>query len=316
MLRLIGRWGGRVLSWIGESLFRHADWNVGIVRAPIAKFLEPEFRPQVEWLEGLRRGEFIADPFGIVRHGQLTILCERYDFRVGLGDIVSRGPGTGSMDAAAEIGLAVHRSYPYLLEHAGQLYCIPETHQAREIALYRAEDFPRQWTKVATLVRDVAAADSSVFQYEGRWWLWCVDSGRRTQAELLIWYALDLFGPWIQHRGNPVKIDARSARPAGTPFVHGGSLYRPAQDCSRIYGGRVVINRITCLTPTTFAEEPVAVVEPDPNGPYPDGLHTLSAVGDITLVDGKRIIFQWDEFRRAAVQLFSWAIGGRLTRKR
>ena len=40
-----------------------------------------------------------------------------------------------------------------------------------------------------------------------------------------------------------VKTDVRSARPAGTPFVYQGELYRPAQDCSRTYGGSIVIHR-------------------------------------------------------------------------
>ena len=52
-----------------------------------------------------------------------------------------------------------------------------------------------------------------------------------------------------------------------------------------------MINRIRRLTPSEFEEEPVASVEPDKSGPYPEGLHTLSKVGDFTLVDGKRFAF-------------------------
>ena len=42
------------------------------------------------------------------------------------------------------------------------------------------------------------------------------------------------------------------------------------------------------MTPDEFEEEVVARLQPDPAGPCPDGMHTLSAVGDLTLVDGKR----------------------------
>jgi len=49
-----------------------------------------------------------------------------------------------------------------------------------------------------------------------------------------------------------------------------------------------VINRVTRLTPDEFEEEVAAHLRPDPAGPCPDGLHTLSAVGGLTLVDGKR----------------------------
>jgi hypothetical protein len=60
-----------------------------------------------------------------------------------------------------------------------------------------------------------------------------------------------------------------------------------------------VINRVLTLTTTAFREEPAAFVEPDVNGPYPDGLHTLSAVGTtMTLIDGKRMQLAPAEFRR------------------
>ena len=53
-----------------------------------------------------------------------------------------------------------------------------------------------------------------------------------------------------------------------------------------------MINRIRRLSPSEFEEdEEVASVEPDKAGPYPEGLHTLSKVGDLTLVDGKRFEF-------------------------
>jgi hypothetical protein len=67
-----------------------------------------------------------------------------------------------------------------------------------------------------------------------------------------------------------------------------GMLHRPAQDCSRTYGGAVVINRIERLTPEEFVERPVRHLAPAAHGPYPHGLHTLSGAGNVTLVDGKK----------------------------
>ncbi|MDQ3086109.1 MAG: hypothetical protein M3Q67_04825 [Actinomycetota bacterium] len=130
-----------------------------------------------------------------------------------------------------------------------------------------------------------------MFRHGGSWWLTCTDNEDNPDTNLLVWHASRLEGPWVAHAANPVKIDVRSARPGGTPFVHRGELYRPAQDCSRAYGGRVVVNRVTRLTPQEFAEEPAATFEPSAASPFPDGRHTLSAVGDITLVDGHRFVF-------------------------
>src|SRR5439155_16783323 len=116
-----------------------------------------------------------------------------------------------------------------------------------------------------------------------RWWLACTRRDVGENMPLFVWHARSLEGPWEPHALNPVKADIRSSRPAGTPFVHRDILYRPAQDSSRMYGGGIVINRVLRLTPTEFKEEPAAAVEPFSEGPFPDGIHTLSAVGEITL---------------------------------
>ena len=65
-------------------------------------------------------------------------------------------------------------------------------------------------------------------------------------------------------------------RPAGgTPFVSAGKLYRPSQDDSHGYGGRVVVNEVEVLTPRAFAERPVRWIEPPHGSPYRDGLHAV-----------------------------------------
>src|SRR3569833_971384 len=84
--------------------------------------------------------------------------------------------------------------------------------------------------------------------------------GAHLGADLHLWYAQDILGPWTPHAANPDKTDVGSARPAGATFESDGVLYRPAQDSSHTYGGRVVINRVLALTPETFREEPAALV--------------------------------------------------------
>ena len=114
-------------------------------------------------------------------------------------------------------------------------------------------------------------------------------------------HAEALEGPWRPHAGNPVKRDIGSSRPAGTPFVHEGRLYRPAQDCTGCYGAAIVVNRVRALDPERFAEEPVARIAPDRASPFPHGAHTLVAWGERTLVDAKRHGFVGAAFRRRAL---------------
>jgi hypothetical protein len=283
-----------------RSLFRHDQWNIGIVDCPIEQFVSMSAPPQATWLSATRRSQFRADPFGTLHAERATILCEHFSYRDRLGYIVAIET-PGSRGTRVKIGPEnpVHLSYPFLFESGSQLLCVPESSAAKEIALYEIERFPDRWKKIATLIAECELVDATLFQFDARWWLAASDLAEKgANSELHLWFAPKLSGPWQPHPGNPVKVDVRSARPAGAPFWVGDQLYRPAQDCSSSYGARVSINRITVLTPTEFREEVAATVNPDPRGKYPRGLHTLSRFGDRTLIDGKRSVFVAAEFFR------------------
>ena len=280
-----------------RAWFRHDVWNIGLVRQPIAAFLDPNANYEIEWLSEPPDGAFLADPFGLVVDQTLQVFCERFDYPIAKGTICTFSWPT-SQEASFEsvIEQPFHLSYPYLISHNDKLYGVLEQAQSRRVDLYQAKQNMSDWHRVATIIDDFPAVDSTIFKHQGHWWLICASSDEGAfSSKLYVWYAADLFGPWTAHSGNPVKTDIRSTRPAGTPFVHQGELYRPAQDCSADYGAQMVINRIIRLTPTEFKEEIVIFIAPNQHGPYPDGIHTLSAVGEnITLVDGKRIEFRWD----------------------
>jgi hypothetical protein len=292
----------RQLAYVAwERLFRHPQWNIGVLRAPVGVLLLPGGYPDrdVEWFPLDDRRGFLADPFGIERDGKVHVLYEYFDYRESRGDIrtLDYSQNGFATDAAPALPLRVHASYPFLLERPDGVYCVPETSEAGEIVLFRADDFPRAWSKVAVLVDDFAGVDPTLFNHRGTWWLTCTQKGAYEDEELWVWHAPDLLGPWTPHARNPVKTDVRGSRPGGPPFVVDGVLYRPTQDCSRTYGWRVTVQRVLQLTPTEFAEEPTAVVEASRESPFPRGRHTLTPVGDVVLVDGRRTVFVWPALR-------------------
>jgi hypothetical protein len=315
VLRFLTRLAGNYLSNVFHVLCRHEDWCIGTCPGPLERFLEPGARPDVRWLPRAARGAFFADPFAVSRGANLYVLFEAFDYRSCKGVICgSMMNGRGSLESSRTVfELPGHLSYPYLFEYEGDIYCIPEAAEAREVVLYRALELPHRWARVATLLPGLAAVDSTVFEHEGRWWLTAALAEEEPNSKLFIWHASDLRGPWQPHAGNPVKIDVRSARPAGTPFRHNGCLYRPAQDCSRTYGGRVLLQRVTRLTPTEFQEETAGVIEPPARSCYPEGLHTVCAVGNLVVLDGKRFVFNKDGFRHALARelapLKAWFLG-------
>jgi hypothetical protein len=282
-----------------RELACYDQWNIGVVERPIQAFLEPGFRPVVRWLPAPARATFRADPFALAAGGATHVVFEEFDYRRARGRVSALALGRGaSEERRGVIVEPFHLSYPYLVESSGRVYCVPEAHEAREVSLYEALEFPVRWRKAATLVPGWAGVDPTLFRWGGRWWLFATDADGGPDHRLAAWHAPELLGPWHPHARNPIKLDVRSARPGGTPFLHEGRLYRPAQDCSTGYGARTVIQHVTRLTPEEFEEQEVAAVAPGSDWPYPDGLHTIAAAGEATLIDAKK--------RRSA--LTSWSV--------
>jgi hypothetical protein len=238
-VRLRGREIFRTVSGGFAGLFRHDEWAIGLVDAPIHAFLAPGFTPQVRWFQAPRGSRFAADPFGVEVDGRLRIVYEDFDYRTGLGRIASfdSAAGVPVSTPTAVLPLPVHASYPFLLQHGGETYCLPETQLSGELALFRAVEVPHRWEKVATLLRGVPAVDGTIFPFDGRWWLTATRQDAGQNLNLFLWHARALEGPWEPHVANPVKTDIRGARPGGTPFVHEGVLYRPARTAPETTAG-------------------------------------------------------------------------------
>jgi len=293
-------------GWVGDhlrSLFKHQQWTVGVIQVPVTELLEraaegkPDLQPK--WLPE-HRHRFLADPMACEREGALALLAEEFDWRSGLGHIARIELGNGSDFRTAEVIRNEHHlSYPYLIEDAGELYCIPECAESARVTLFQRDSVAARWTEKKVILDDVAGVDPTLFKYDGRWWLFCTSAGAEANEVLYAWHARELLGEWQAHTSNPIKIDIQSARPAGPPFQHGSHLIRPAQDCSKRYGGSLVFNRILKLTPDEFVEEPIARLEPNSRGPYPAGLHTICRAGGMTVIDGARYTFRPAEMRRA-----------------
>ena len=285
------------LSFLYQEYFTEEIWSIGFINQPIESALEDQdFTKSIHFIECDKKHHFIADPFGMKIDNKIWILYEHVDWSIrdgNMGQIMYVCYNGQKIIKEYKIALNLdhHSSYPFLLKYQNEIYCIPETHEKKEISLYHAERFPDKWRKVCNLVENIPGIDPTVFKHNGRWWLICTSKNNGTGLNLYLWHATALFGPWIPHVGNPIKTDCRSSRPGGTPFNYKGHLYRPAQDYSFENEWRLAINRITRLTPTEFSEKTVKIIDPIPKTPFRHGVHTLSKVGDLTLIDGKRHVF-------------------------
>ncbi|WP_137286130.1 glucosamine inositolphosphorylceramide transferase family protein [Halorussus salinisoli] len=299
----------RAAAMVRELTRGYEKWSIGVSEAPVERFLDESKSATVQWYSSPRDTEFVADPFPAEIDGDTYVFFEKYSYEDETGNISyvryddgKRNDGKRNPTVETALERQYHLSYPYLFRHEGDLYATPETHEANEIALYRVAS-PDDWERERTLIPDVAGVDPTPVYHDDRWWLFFTKQDDMVNTNLHLWHAPTLTGEWRPHENNPVKTDVRAARPAGTPWTTDGDLYRPTQYCADWYGRKIVVNRVTELTSTGFAEEPVAEIAPSEDGPLSAGRHTISSGGGLTLVDGHRFVWNAYNVRRTADQI-------------
>jgi hypothetical protein len=286
---------GRFLARTGMAILRRRLWRLALREEWFVAYRqvseprgELDEGPPFTRLEHPPRRSF-ADPFVVSSGNRSFIFFEDFDFASKRGSIsyVSLN-GTGRVTSPAPaLRRPYHLSYPFLFEHDGERYMIPETAANRRIELYRATNFPDEWQLERVLLEDIEAVDATLFRHDGHLWLFAnvSDSGGPTVDELFLFRADSLDGEWIPHPMNPVVSDVRRARPAGRLFERDGRLIRPSQDCSWRYGSAVVLNEVTVLTPDRYEEATLGRIDPD-WGKGNLGSHTYNFDGRIEVVDG------------------------------
>ena len=235
------------------------------------------------------KDRFWADPFPIERDGRYFIFIEELPFSTNKGHIsVMEVRTDGSWTQPVKVlEQSYHMSYPFLFEWQGDLFMLPETGQNRTVEVYRCHHFPDDWRLESVLLENVNSADATLVQIGDRWWMFVNigEVGTELYDELHLYHADQPFGQWVPHRNNPVKSDARSARPGGNFFWYEGQLYRPAQCCVPLYGSALSLNRVEHIGADTFNEQQVAHLTPDWR-PGLLGVHTFNRAGRLTVVDG------------------------------
>lgn len=230
-----------------------------------------------------------ADPFVLERSGHYYVFFEELPFATRKGHIamIEIDPRGRWSRPVRVLERDYHLSYPFLLEHEGSLYMIPESAQNRSVQLYRCVEFPLRWRLEKVLLEGVRCVDATFHRAADRWWMFAnaaAGEGRGFDDELHLFHAGRLFGDWKPHPRNPVKSDARCARPAGRLYRHDGALYRPAQICVPRYGAGLSIHRVQRLTPHEYTERQVQRILPASRDGLL-GLHTVNRAGELTVVD-------------------------------
>ncbi len=254
------------LNWVEAQEVKDARphlWSIGIVEGatPLSMRELPSAPNPRLTAKDLPQppSSFVADPFLVRERGVFYLFFELFNTESRKGEIgvASSSDGYSWRYRGVVLSEAFHLSYPYVFQHQGRYYMIPESRAGGAVRLYRAKNFPLTWEFDITLFEG-PYADSSIVYHDKRWWIF----SEQQAYTLTIWHSPNLQGPWEQHPVSPLYAEDRSRTRPGGRIVHvGGKLVRFSQDNVGGYGKRVRAFEIEELTKTSFRERPV---EPDP----------------------------------------------------
>jgi len=240
-------------------------------------------------------GSYWADPFVVYEMGRFYLFVEEYFYKTGLGHLAVLKPDQEGHYQQSEVILKkpYHLSYPFVFKHDVEYFMIPETKSEKVIQIYRCTDFPDRWEFVTNIMENVAAADTTVFYYHNKWWLFTsidtLNNADISFSELFLFHTDDLFsGRWESHPQNPIVSNISQSRPAGRIFEHDGMIIRPSQDSSGGYGKAVNLNQIVKLNDTEYEEKLVTRIAPDWDSKLA-GMHTFNSANGFYILDACKL---------------------------
>lgn len=280
---------GAAVRFAYRGLFRAPHWRVGWRRVVGPDSFSLSTLPTSGWHDIPDDGHrFYADPFLFEHEGSTYLFVEDFIHDEGKAVISAVEWGDqGPMGTPRPVlEHSVHLSYPCVFGHAGEVWMIPETSNAKTVELYRATNFPWNWEFHSVLLEGLTVSDATPFQHEGRWWMTAtVGYGGSLSDSLCLWSAPQIWGPWTPHARNPVLIDIASARPAGHVEVRDGRLLRPVQDCRGGYGAAMGVAEITRLDDEGF-EQLMGIHHRAGVGWPGTRVHTLNSAHGFEVIDG------------------------------
>lgn len=286
-----------------NDLFLQEDWNIGFCDCNIEKFISAEDKEDlnIQWFKKPRKNCYFADPFIIKSHKDTYIFFEWYSYPKGKADIAVALKSENFEVFHKLTSFKEHRSYPYIFEHEGIIYCLPEANQTNKATLYRFDEEKLTFEEDCILLEGFPIVDATLYHRDSKWFMFLVNQ-KKSHTHLEIYHSDNLKGPYLPHDSNPVAIDCSKARPAGKIFDYQGKAIRPSQNCTEHYGQSITLEEISTLTDKLFATKEYGTIEPIKGSDYDKGIHTINNDGGITVFDGKRFIFTFSGFKQQLKQ--------------
>ena len=233
----------------------------------------------------VEKGKWIADPFLVENDGQTYLFVEYYIEKKKKASIAYyRFEKDEPIFGSVIIDEPYHLSYPCYFEMNNKKYILPESSAGNVLSLYECDSFPDSWHKKCDLIKGQKVVDSTVFKDESG--TIHVFSYKKQGA----FFNLDhyiLNNDYSLSFIDSMQFKDNVGRPAGLFFYKGNSLYRPAQNCKRVYGESLLFYKVL-LSENSFTEEltesEITIDSILVDGKY-DRIHTFCSTNQFEVVD-------------------------------
>lgn len=256
-------------------------WALGFVRGGIPAIMDS--KPlEIDWVK-MPSDRWFADPFVLdVTEKEILLLVEDYAYATQKGIISLLYIDRKTMTIAQRkeiLEIPTHLSFPAIWRHNEHIYVYPESANSKRLDMYEFHPDTESLTFVSTICNDVVW-DSYISEDFGEPLLFTAAHDD---------YHLDIYKyDKSEQRYVPaisIPSVTKNSRMGGGVFEYNNSLFYPAQNCERVYGGAIDIKRID-YTDGDFAFTTVKQLT-SPNRHYPLGLHTLNEYKGVAVIDVK-----------------------------
>lgn len=219
-----------------------------------------------------------ADPFLITKDDELYCFYENiiYD-----GSGIIRGKKTKDLKNWEELDIVLqepfHLSYPYTFKYNGDYYMIPETGNENAVYVYKALNFPYNWTRIDTLLQGYKFLDNSLIEKDDSWYLFTTIRTKDGKDHFACYESDCIFGEYLPCCEN-IKSDSLYIRNGGNVFEYNGKYYRPAQYSKDYYGQYLGMLRIDSLSLDTYKESFIKDIQNKENDWCSKGGHHFNMV--------------------------------------
>lgn len=262
--------------------FLAVKWTIGFIDNDLESVISGK-KLNIHWIKQSYSDRWFADPFILdVTETEIILLCEEYYYPIKRGRIsklIIDKKKYELKESQVVLELETHLSFPAILRKGDIVYIYPENSKNGTLAFYQYDVRHNKCVRCEDWIEE-PLTDAIFTELFGEKLIFSTKLPNQNKNILDIYH-------WEKDKCvelASVKFSNNIARNAGDFFMINDTVYRPAQDCNKVYGGAVILQRVMKTSEFNFVD--IRRIESS-NSRYNVGCHTFNHYKGYTVIDAK-----------------------------